>query len=179
MLCFHIVKCNPFLSPPILSQDQNIAKKKQSKLPPHHDPIVTRSCTIEMSTSGTSPYEENAQEIALLKEQVADQRGPRIENENQPPIGQYRGHNILTQGNDQEIDPFKDKNPEFGICQVKSQVETLAEKFRIIEGSGAYGGVELDSLTNLPQVIVPTRTLRRIAPHSDKIGSCLFPFLCP
>ena len=71
MLCFHIVKCTPFLSCPIHSQDQKIAKMKQSKLPPRRDPIVTRSCTSEMSTSGTSPHEENAQEIALLKEQMA------------------------------------------------------------------------------------------------------------
>ena len=46
--------------------------RSQSKLPPRRDPIVTRSRTREMSTSGTSPYEENAQEIALLKEQIAE-----------------------------------------------------------------------------------------------------------
>ena len=102
MLCFHIVKCTLFLSPPILSQDQKIAKRKQSNLPPRHDPIATRSHTREMSTRGTSPHEENAQEIALLKEQVLEmmrmmqqmvveggqntfglsQDGPQIENEN-------------------------------------------------------------------------------------------------
>ena len=58
-----------------------------------------------MSTSGTSPHEENAQEIALLKEQMAEmmcimqqlvvegrqnsfghsQGGPQTENENQAP----------------------------------------------------------------------------------------------
>ena len=36
------------------------------------DPIVTRSRVREMSTSGTSPHKENAQENALLKEQVAE-----------------------------------------------------------------------------------------------------------
>ena len=72
MLCFHIIKCNLFLSPPILSQDQKIAKEKQSKLPPRCDPIVTRSRTREMSSSGTSPHEENAQEIALLKDQIIE-----------------------------------------------------------------------------------------------------------
>ena len=88
-----------------LSQDQKIAKKKQSKLPPHRDPIVTRSRARKMSTSGTYPYEETVQEIALLKEQVSklmrmvqqlvvrggqnssshSQGGPQTENEDQPP----------------------------------------------------------------------------------------------
>ena len=72
MLCFHIVKCTSFLSSHILSQDQKIAKKKQSKLPPRPDPIVTRSRAREMSTSGTYPHEEDAQEISLLKEQMSE-----------------------------------------------------------------------------------------------------------
>jgi len=62
------------------------------------------SCTREMSTSGTSPLEKTAQEVALLKEQMAkmismmqqlvigrglnsfghSQGGPHTENENQP-----------------------------------------------------------------------------------------------
>ena len=66
-------------------------------------------------------------------------------------------HNIPPQGNDQEVDPSKNKNPEFGYGQVKSQVETLAEKFRIIEGSNTHGSVDLDSLTNFPQVIMPPK----------------------
>ena len=37
-------------------------------LPSHRDPIITRSRAKEMSTSGPSPIEENAHEIALLKE---------------------------------------------------------------------------------------------------------------
>ena len=105
MLCFHIVKCTPFLSPLVLSQDQKIAKKKQSNLPPRHDPIVTRSHARKMFTSDTSPYEENALEISLLKEKMAkmmrmmqqlvvgggqnssghSQGRPQTENENQPP----------------------------------------------------------------------------------------------
>ena len=72
VLCFHLVKCTPFLSLPTLSKDQKIAKKKQAKLPPRHDPIVTRSCVREMSTGGTSPHEETIQEVALLKEQVLE-----------------------------------------------------------------------------------------------------------
>ena len=55
-----------------LSKDQNIAKKKQAKLPPRRDPIVTRSRAREMSSSGTSPHEENAQEITLLKKQMSE-----------------------------------------------------------------------------------------------------------
>ena len=61
------------------------------------------------------------------------------------------------QGNDQEMDPFKEKTPEFGYGQVKSQVETLAKKLCIIEGSNAYRSINLDSLTNFPQVIVPSK----------------------
>ena len=83
------------------------------------------------------------------------QRGPQIENENQPPPKQDQGHNISPQGNDQETYPSKDKNPESGISQVKSQMETLAEKLRIIEGSNAYGSVNLDSLTNFPHFVMP------------------------
>ena len=55
------------------------------------------------------------------------------------------------------MDPSKDKTLEFGYCQVKSQVETLVEKLRIIEGSNAWGSVDLDSLTNFPQVIMPPK----------------------
>ena len=36
-------------------------------------------------------------------------------------------------------------------------METLAEKLRIIEGSSANGSVDLDSLTNYPQVIMPPK----------------------
>ena len=51
------------------------------------------------------------------------QGGPQTENENQPSSRQDQGHNVLPQGNGQEIDPSKDKNLESGINQVKSQVE--------------------------------------------------------
>ena len=71
-------------------------------------PIITRSHVREMSTSVTTPYEENSQEISLLKEQMSElmcmvqqlvvgggqnssghsQEGPRTENESQPPQGQ-------------------------------------------------------------------------------------------
>ena len=72
MLCFHIVKCPPFLSPPILSKDQKIAKKKQSKLPQHRDPIITRSHAREMSASGTSTLEVNHVEFPRMKDQVSE-----------------------------------------------------------------------------------------------------------
>ena len=105
MLCFHTIKHTSFISPLILPQDQKIAKKKQFKLPLCHDPIITRSHTRKMSTSDTSPYEENALEISLLKEKMAkmmrmmqqlvvgggqnssshSQGRPQTENENQPP----------------------------------------------------------------------------------------------
>ena len=105
VLCFHIVKHTSFISPLILPQDQKIAKKKQFKLPLCHDPVVTRSHARKMSTSDTSPYEENALEISLLKEKMAkmmrmmqqlvvgggqnssghSQGRPQTENENQPP----------------------------------------------------------------------------------------------
>ena len=61
------------------------------------------------------------------------------------------------QGNGQETNPFKDRNPEFWISQVKSQVETLTEKLRIIEGSSTHGTLNLDSLMNFPQVIMPPK----------------------
>ena len=51
------------------------------------------------------------------------------------------------------MDPSKDRNLESGIGQVKNQVETLAGKLHIIEGFNAYGSVDLDNLTNFPQVI--------------------------
>ena len=53
------------------------------------------------------------------------------------------------------MDPPKVKNSEFGYGYVKSQVETLIEKIRIIEGSSVQENVDLDSLTNFPQVIMP------------------------
>ena len=62
------MKCTPFLPHHILSKDHKIAKKKQAKLLPCRDPIITRSHAREMSISGTSPHEENALEITLLKE---------------------------------------------------------------------------------------------------------------
>ena len=36
-------------------------------------------------------------------------------------------------------------------------METLAKKLHIIEGSSFYGSVDLDSLTNFPQVIMPLK----------------------
>ena len=36
-------------------------------------------------------------------------------------------------------------------------METLAKKLRIIKGSNAHGSVDLDSLTNFPQVVIPPK----------------------
>ena len=88
---------------------------------------------------------------------VHSQGGPQTENENQAPPVQDQGHNVLPQGNDQETIPPTDKNLKFGYGQVKSQVETLVEKLGIMEGSNTHGSVDLDSLTNFPQVIMPPK----------------------
>lgn len=55
------------------------------------------------------------------------------------------------------MDPLMDKTLESIYGKVKSQVETLTEEIRIIEGSDAWGIVDLDSLTNFPQVIMPLK----------------------
>jgi len=67
VLCFTLSNAPYFFHFP-LSQDQKIAKRQQAKLPPHCDPIITRSRAREMFTSGTSPLEETFQEVAFLKE---------------------------------------------------------------------------------------------------------------
>ena len=108
---------------------------------------------------------ENTHEMALLKEQMAKMirmmqqlvvRGnwwshgpfpesfaPYYENENQPTskLNQDQTTPIFT--------PIR-KQGESSYRQVKSQVETLIEKVRIIKGSGARGSVNLDNLTNFP-----------------------------
>ena len=104
MLSFHLVKCTLFLSLPFL-KDQKIAKKKQSKLPPHHDLIITRFCAREMSTGKPLTPEVDPAEFTQMKEQMSElmhmvqqlvvgggqnpsgysQRGPQVENGNQPP----------------------------------------------------------------------------------------------
>ena len=118
-----------------------------------------------MSTSGPSPIKENTHEIAFLKEQMAKMlcmmqqlvvRGnwwshgpfpesfaPYSQNENQPmsKLNQDQTTPIFT--------PIR-KQPESSYRQVKSQVETLIEKVRIIKGFGARGSVNLDNLTNFP-----------------------------
>jgi len=55
------------------------------------------------------------------------------------------------------VDPPKDKTSKSGYGQDKSHMETLIEKIYIIKGSGAQGSVDLDSLTNFPQVIMPPK----------------------
>ena len=51
----------------------------------------------------------------------------QIQGQNTPPF--------ILQGDDQELNPIKDKTSDFGYGQVKSQVETLTKKICIIEGS--------------------------------------------
>ena len=55
------------------------------------------------------------------------------------------------------MDPSKDKTTESSYSQVKSHVETLMEKMRIMECSGSRGSVNVDNLTNFPQVIMPPK----------------------
>ena len=55
-------------------------------------------------------------------------------------------------GGNFEFDPSKDKTSEFGFSQVKSLVETLEEKLRIIENLGFSGSVNFDSLTSFPRL---------------------------
>ena len=95
----------PRLFHPALSQDQKIAKRKQSKLPSHRDPITTRSSVREMSTNGPSTPEVSPIEFTQMKKQTSElmhlvqqlvvggeqnssghsKGGPQIKNENQPP----------------------------------------------------------------------------------------------
>ena len=85
------------------------------------------------------------------------QGGPRTENENQLPQNRMRTTIYHPQGNDPETDPSKDKTPESRYDQVKSQVETLAKNLQIIGASSTHGSVDLDSLTNFPQVVMPPK----------------------
>ena len=55
------------------------------------------------------------------------------------------------------MNPPKDKTLEFGYRQVESQMEILTEKICIIGNSDAQGSVDLDSLTNFLQVIMPPK----------------------
>jgi len=55
------------------------------------------------------------------------------------------------------LNPPKDKTSEFVYGQVKSQMETLTKKICILKGSSTWGSVNLDSLTNFPEVIMPPK----------------------
>ena len=113
-----------------------------------------------MSTSSPSPIEENTHEITFLKEQMVEimcmvqqlvvgvnwgSFGPTLEgstphskNENWPPPKPNQDQTTPTftpQGNNQEVDPPKDKTLESGYGQEKSHIETLIEKIHIIKGS--------------------------------------------
>ena len=172
-----------------------------------------------MSTNGPSPIEENTHEITLLKEQMAEMMhmmqqlvvggnrdssgptpkgsAPQSENETHLPPDPIQGQTtspFVPQGVNQESNPSKDKTSEFGYGQVKSQVETLTKKIHIIEGFSARGNVDLENLTNFPQVIMPSKFkapefvkydgtgdpcphllmfYRKMAPYGDN-----HPFLC-
>ena len=85
---------------------------------------------------------------------------PRSKNETRPPPDSNQGQTtppFVPQRGDQELNPPKDKTIESSYDQVKSQVETLTKKIYIIEGSSARGNVNLDSLTNVLQVIKPPK----------------------
>ena len=60
-------------------------------------------------------------------------------------------------GGNKEIDPSKDKTSKSSYNQVKSQVETLMEKMRIMVSSNTRGHVDLVYLTNFFQVVMPTK----------------------
>ena len=60
----------PFFSFPSLKREK-IAQRKQSKLPPHHDPIITRSRAREMSTSDPSASKVSVAKFIQMKEQMA------------------------------------------------------------------------------------------------------------
>jgi len=82
-------------------------------------------------------------------ERLCDQ----LENEARSPPDPNQGQAIppfVPQGGDQKLNPSKDKTLKFGYGLVKSQVETPTKKILIIEGFGAQGSVDLDSLTNFP-----------------------------
>ena len=57
---------------------------------------------------------------------------------------------IWPKGGNKEVYPFKDKTSESRYGYVKSQMETLTEKMRIMESSSSWGSDDLDSLTNFP-----------------------------
>ena len=85
---------------------------------------------------------------------------PQSENETQPPPYPNQGQTtqpFIPQGGDQELNPLKDKTLKSTYGQVKSQVETLTKKIHIIKGSTTRGSIDLDSLTNFPQVITPPK----------------------
>ena len=107
---------------------------------------------------------------------------PYSENENRPspePNQDQTTQPFTPHGNNQEVDPSKYKTSKFGYGQVKSQVETLIEKICIIKGSSTQGSVNLDSLTNFSQVIMPPKLKAPEFIKYDGIGDpcphlCLF-----
>ena len=69
-------------------------------------------------------------------------------------------HPLVRRGINKEVDPSKDRTSESSYSQVKSQVETLTEKMCIMKSSGSQRNVDLDSLTNFPQVVMPSSSSR-------------------
>ena len=105
---------------------------------------------------------------------------PHFENKNQPPpdLNQDQTTPPFTlQGNNQEVDPLKDKTSKSSYSQVKSQMETLIEKIHIIEGFGTQRSVDLDSLINFPQVIMPPKFKAPKFVKYDGTGDP-YPYLC-
>ena len=78
---------------------------------------------------------------------------PQFENKAQLPPEPNQGQStppFVSPRGDQELNLPRDKTSKSAYSQVKSQLESLTEKIHIIEGSGARGSVDLDSLTNFP-----------------------------
>ncbi|XP_075633408.1 uncharacterized protein LOC142605865 [Castanea sativa] len=106
---------------------------------------------------------------------------PQSENETQPPPNPNQGQTtppFTLQRNNQELNPPKDKTTESGYGQVKSQVETLTKKIRIIEGSSARGSVDLDNLTYFLQVIMPPKfTAPEFVKYDGTGDPCAHPYM--
>ena len=99
-----------------------------------------------MSISGASVIKESAHKIAFLKDQVVEMMRMRI-----------RPHLLLAYRGYKEVDPSKNKTSESSYSQAMSKVETLTKKMCIMESSVSRGNVDLENLTNFPQVVMPPK----------------------
>ena len=75
MLCFHLVKYTPFLSPPILHKDQIVAEilLKRNSLSYHHIAIPSSLGPVqERVSSGPLTPEVSPVEFTQMKEQMSE-----------------------------------------------------------------------------------------------------------